>query len=108
LRSFPKAVRSAIGQALWAAQLGQTHIDAKPLKGFKGSGVVEIVADHDGDTYRGVYTLRLEGVVYVLHAFQKKSKTGIKTPKREIEIVRERLKTAEAHHREKYSQRIRP
>ena len=103
LRGFPKDVRYVIGQGLWAAQLGKTHPDAKPLKGFKGSGVVEIVADYDGDTYRGVYTVKLAGVVYVLHAFQKKSKTGVKTPKRDIELIKGRLKTAEDHYRENYS-----
>ena len=99
IRGFRKDVRYIIGQALWAAQLGKTHPDAKPLKGFKGSGVVEIVADSQGDTYRGVYTVKLAGVVYVLHAFQKKSKSGVKTLKREIEMIEARLKTAEAHYR---------
>lgn len=102
LRTFPKNVRTVIGQGLWAAQLGKLHPDAKPLKGFKGAGVAEIIADRYGDTYRGVYTVRLAGVVYVLHAFQKRSKSGIKTPKHEIELVKRRLKTAEGHYRRNY------
>jgi phage-related protein len=70
------------------------HPDAKPLKGFKGSGVLEVVEDFDGDTYRAVYTVKFEGVVYVLHAFQKKSKRGIATPKQDIELIETRLKRA--------------
>lgn len=108
LRDFPKAVRYVIGQGLWAAQLGRMHVDAKPLKGFKGSGVVEIVADHDGDAYRGVYTVRFAGVVYVLHAFQKKSKSGIKTPRQEMELVQRRLSVAEAHFEEHYRSKRKP
>jgi phage-related protein len=73
---------------------------AKPLKGFAGAGVLEIVDDHDGDTYRAVYTVRLADAVYVLHAFQKKSKRGIATPKQEIELIRRRLRATEEHHAE--------
>ncbi len=72
LREFPEDVQQSIGFALYRAQLGSKHPDAKPLKGFKGSGVLEVVEDFDGDTYRAVYTVKFEGVVYVLHAFQKK------------------------------------
>jgi phage-related protein len=79
---FPKAVRQVIGQALYSAQLGKTHVDTKPLKGFAGAGVVEIIADDAGNTYRGIYTVKFAGVVYVLHAFQKKSKTGAKTSRK--------------------------
>lgn len=71
---------------------------AKPLKGFGGAGVLEVVNDHDGDTYRAVYTVRLAGVVYVLHAFQKKSKSGVATPRREIALVEQRLKRAGEDH----------
>ena len=77
-----------------APQLGRRHRDAKPLKGF-GSGVVEVVARHDGDTFRAVYAVRFEGAVYVLHAFQKKAKRGIATPKQELDLVRRRLAAAE-------------
>lgn len=84
-----------MGFALRQAQRGGKHMDAKPLKGFGGSGVLEIVEDHDGSKYRAVYTVKLAGVVYVLHAFQKKSKKGIKTPRHELDLVRRRLKIAE-------------
>jgi phage-related protein len=82
LRKFPRGVRRTVGQALFDAQTGGKHPDAKPLKGFKGAGVLEVVEDDDGNTYRAVYTVKFAGVVYVLHAFQKKSKSGIKTPPR--------------------------
>lgn len=72
------------------------------MKGFKGAGVVEIVEDHDGDTYRAVYTVKLKAVVYALHAFKKKSKKGIKTPKPELDIIKQRLKSAQEHHKEHY------
>ena len=70
------------------------------MKGFEGASVLEIVEGHDGDTYRAVYTVRLEDVVYVLHAFQKKSKRGIATPKRHVDLIKSRLKDARAHHEE--------
>lgn len=95
LKSFPDEVRQSIGVALYRAQQGKKHIDAKPLRGFGGAGVLEVVADFDGDTYRVVYTVRFTEVVYVLHCFQKKSKSGISTPQHEIELVRSRLKLAE-------------
>jgi phage-related protein len=94
LRAFPEDVQQSIGFALYRAQLGSKHPDAKPLKGFKGSGVLEVVEDFDGDTYRAVYTVKFEGIVYVLHAFQKKSKRGISTPKQDIELIETRLKRA--------------
>jgi phage-related protein len=87
-----------MGYALYLAQLGDKHLDAKPLKGFAGAGVLEIVADHDGDAFRAVYTVRFAGAVYALHAFQKKSTRGIATPKREIERIRQRLRQAQAHY----------
>lgn len=80
LKEFPEDVRQVIGYALYLAQCGEKHPSAKPLKGFKGAGVLEVVEDFDGDTYRSVYAVKLAGVVYVLHAFQKKSKRGIATP----------------------------
>lgn len=94
LRGFPEPVRLRVGGALWEAQIGGKAGWAKPLKGFSGAGVVEIVDDHDGDTYRAVYTVRFAGVVYVLHAFQKKSKRGIATPRQEIALIEQRLKRA--------------
>ena len=75
LKRFPDPVQGRMGFAIYRAQLGRQHRDAKPLKGF-GSGVVEVVARHDGDTFRAVYTVRFEAAVYVLHAFQKKAKRG--------------------------------
>lgn len=101
VRSFPPVVRLEIGHALYAAQKGQTDPAAKALKGFGGRGVVEIVTDYRGDTWRSVYTVRFEGAVYVLHAFQKKSKSGIATPKKELDLVRSRLADAERDYRER-------
>ena len=103
VRSFPPPVRNEIGHALYAPRRaeGETDPAAKPLKGFGGRGVLEIVADHRGDTWRSVYTVRFEEAVYVLHAFQKKSKTGIATPKKELELIRQRLAEAERDHRER-------
>lgn len=99
VRDFPKEVRRIIGFALGLAQLGGKFIDSKPLKGFGGAGVLEIIEDFHSDTYRCVYTVKFAGAVYVLHAFQKKSKSGIKTPKQEIDLVKNRLKHAEEHYR---------
>lgn len=98
LRAFPPPVRRTFGVALFAAQLGQTPPKLKPLRGFGGAGVLELIEDHRGDTYRAVYTVRFATAIYVLHAFQKKSKRGIATPKRELELIRERLKWAERQH----------
>jgi phage-related protein len=98
LSAFPEEVKDSIGFALYVAQLGGKHSDAKPLRGFGGAGILEIVDDFDGDTYRAVYTVRFSGRVYVLHVFQKKSKTGIKTPKVEINLIQSRLKRAEEEH----------
>jgi len=100
LKKFPKCVRQTVGQALFDAQTGGKHPDAKPLKGFQGAGVLEVVEDDDGSTYRAVYTVKFAGTVYVLHAFQKKSKSGRKTPTEEIQKVKARLKEAEKHHAE--------
>ena len=101
VRSFPSAVRLEIGHALYAAQKGETDPTAKPLKGFGGRGVLEIVSDHRGDAWRSVYTVRLEGAVYVLHAFQKKSKSGIATPKKDLDLIRSRLADAQRDHSER-------
>lgn len=101
LRTFPAEVRREIGQALYAAQQGETDPAAKPLKGFGGSSVMEIVADYRGGTWRAVYTARFAEAIYVLHAFQKKSKRGITTPKKDIDLIRQRLAEAERLHRER-------
>jgi phage-related protein len=107
VRKFPRRVRQTVGQALFDAQTGGKHPDAKPLVGFKGAGVLEIVDDDEGGTYRAVYTVKFTGVVYVLHAFQKKSKSGIKTPPAEIEKVVARLKEAEKDYVEWFEQQKR-
>jgi len=101
LPAFPEAVRRDIGQALYAAQSGETDPATKALKGFGGGSVLEVVARHDGDTWCAVYTVRFAEAVYVLHAFQKKSKRGIATPKHELEVIRQRLREAERMHRER-------
>lgn len=101
LCSFPRQVRRDIGRALYAAQQGETDPAAKPLKGFGGRSVLEIIADFDGNTWRAVYTVRFQEALYVLHAFQKKSKKGAATPKKEIVLVRRRLAEAERIHRER-------
>jgi phage-related protein len=100
LSAFPQEVRRRVGGALWDAQLGLKAPFGKPLRGFGGAGVLEVIDDHDGDTYRAVYTVRFTGAVYVLHAFQKKSKRGIATPKAELDLIKQRFKRA----REDYEQ----
>jgi phage-related protein len=101
LRAFPRPVQREIGRALRIAQLGGKHESAKPLKSFKGAGVLEVVEDHHGNTYRAVYTVRFADSVYVLHAFQKKSKKGIATPKHVIDLIKARLLTAERDHQQR-------
>ena len=98
LKKFPEAVKDVAGFALYKAQMGGKHPAAKPLKGFNGAGVVEIVENYSGNTYRVIYTTMLKGAIYVLHAFQKKAKTGIETPKQEIDLINSRLKTALEYH----------
>jgi len=91
-----------MGYALHLAQTGEKHDDAKPLKGFGGAGVLEIVSDHVGDTYdtyRAVYTVKFATAIYVLHAFQKKSKTGSKTPPADMDLIERRLKAAQADYK---------
>jgi phage-related protein len=95
LRAFPSGVQDEVGYALYLAQRGEKHVSAKPLKGL-GPGVLEVVSDHRGDTFRAVYTVRLVDRVFVLHAFQKKSKRGIATSQMEIELIKQRLKQATA------------
>jgi phage-related protein len=100
LSAMPTEVRRAVGYALFAAQQGEKHDDAKVLKGFGADAVLEIIARHDGDTFRAVYTVRFGEVVYVLHVFQKKSKRGIATPKKPLELICKRLKIAEQDHKQ--------
>ena len=95
LKSLPGAVQDTFGFDLHLAQTGEKHDDAKPLKGFGGASMLEVVENHDGDAYRAVYTIRFTEVVYVLHVFQKKSKSGSATPKHDIDLIKARLKLAE-------------
>jgi phage-related protein len=95
---MPAPVQKKVGTALLDVQYGEKPADAKPLQGFGGAGVLEIVDDYQTDTYRAVYTVDFPGAVYVLHAFQKKAKHGIATPKREIDLVRSRYEVARRHH----------
>jgi phage-related protein len=101
LLAFPEAVKDGIGTALSVAQFGGKHPAAKPWKG-EGPGVLEVVQDHDGDTYRAVYTVRFSQVVYVLHCFQKKSHKGTQTPKPDVELVSQRLRLARQDYEERY------
>ncbi|HSV13582.1 MAG TPA: type II toxin-antitoxin system RelE/ParE family toxin [Tepidisphaeraceae bacterium] len=96
LKEFPVLAQRNIGFALWFAQRGDKHPSAKPAKWFGGSGVLEIVEDLHGDTYRAIYTVRFAKSIYVLHAFKKKSKSGIKTPRHELALIDSRLKWAAA------------
>ena len=101
LRSFPRAIRIDIGHALFAAQQGKIDPAAKPLKGFGGASVLEIVASHHGNAWLAVYTVRFQDIIYVMHAFQKKSTKGIATPTREITLIKQRLAEAERDYRER-------
>ncbi len=100
LRAMPADVQDTFGYALHLAQAGDRHSQAKPLKGFGGAGVLEVVEDHQGDTYRAVYTVRYVSAVYVLHCFQKKSTNGIATPKPDLDLIQARLKTVAASEKE--------
>jgi phage-related protein len=99
-------VKTVFGFALHMAQVGDKHPDAKPLTGlseFRGAGVMEVVDDFDGDTYRCIYTVKFKGVVYALDIFQKKSKTGRSTPKKDIDRIKARLQWARRHYEENYA-----
>ena len=94
MQALPRSVQRTFGYALYAAQCGEKPPEAKPLKGFGGAGILELIEDYRGDTYRAVYTVRFAAVVYVLHVFQKKAKRGTATPKQELDLIRDRLKRA--------------
>ena len=98
LKRFPRTAQSHLGFALKVAQSGGKHPDAKPMRGFGGAGVIEIVEDYDGDSYRAVYTVKYAEAIYVLHAFQKKSKSGIATTKHDLKLIEERLRRAKELH----------
>jgi phage-related protein len=97
-RAFPDEVKSEMGYALFAAQLGGRHRKVKSLKGFGGGSVIEIIEDFDGNTFRTMYTVRFSTIVYVLHAFQKKAKKGIATPLTDIRLIEQRLREAARLH----------
>ncbi len=101
LRAFPEEVRQVMGFALYQAQTGDKHVAARPLRGFGAAGVLEVVEDHAGATYRAVYTVRFAEAVYVLHAFQKKATRGIATPKHEIDLISSRLAAARRLHEQR-------
>jgi phage-related protein len=106
LTDFPDPVVKEMGHALHVVQTGGKPENAKPLRGFGGAGVLEVIEDYRGDTFRAVYTVKLAGIVYVLHCFQKKSKRGSETPKQTIDLIKQRLRTAiEAYEREQRSER---
>ena len=98
LRSMPTEVQDDVGYALYEAQIGLKSDKAKPLTGFGGAGVLEVVSVFDGNAFRAIYTVRFAMRIYVLHVFQKKSKRGIAKPRSEIDLIRKRLKTAEEAH----------
>ncbi len=98
--AFPQDIRKEMGHALYIAQKGGKHRDAKPLKGFGGASLLEVVQTNGDGTFRTMYTVQMEEAVYVLHAFQKKSKSGIKTPKEDMELVDQRLKEVQKKHKE--------
>ena len=98
MRELPKGVRRTFGVALWAVRIGEMPPIAKALKGFGGAGVLELIEDDEGGTYRAVYTVRYATAIYVLHVFQKKSKRGKATPQRDLDLIDKRLKHAAAMH----------
>lgn len=99
LKEMPEEVQDMVGQALYLAQTGDKHRLAKPLKGFSGAGTLEIIEDCEGSTYRAVYTIKFVNAVYVLHVFQKKSKSGIATPKQDLELIDRRFKQVKEMHK---------
>jgi phage-related protein len=102
LRDMPEDVRQEAGFAIYMAQKGDKAASAIPMVGFGSAKVLEVVIDEDGDTYRAVYTVKFARAVYALHVFQKKAKKGIKTPQHDIDLIKTRLKAAEAHYKENY------
>jgi phage-related protein len=102
---LPEEVKELFSYALTIALAGGQHEDAKPFKGFNGRSVMEVVADDRNGTFREVYTVRFEEAIYVLHIFQKKSKKGIATPKQDMDLIKQRLKWAEALNKELYGKK---
>jgi phage-related protein len=106
-RDFPPRVQDSLGFELFLTQTGQHPPSAKPLRGMAG-GTLELIGDFDGDTYRAVYTVRFAEAVYVLHAFKKKAKRGIKTPKSDLDLIKSRLRDAARDHAERFRQEKKP
>lgn len=104
VRSFPEEVRQEVGYAIHLAQSGDKATNAIPMVGFGSSKVLEVVVTYDGDAYRAVYTVKFAKAVYALHAFQKKSHTGSQTPKHDIGLIKRRMKHAEQHYKQNYSE----
>lgn len=100
MRGLPASIRDSFGYASYVAQQGGRAANVKPLRGFGGASVLEVIEDYDGDTYRAIYTVRFSDAIYVLHVFQKKSKHGVQTPEHEMSMVRDRLQAVEARHRD--------
>lgn len=105
LKAFPAEVKDVMGYALYQAQVGRKAPSAKPLAGFGGASVLEVVEDFQSNTYRAVYTVKFVDLVYVLHAFQKKSKKGIATPKTDVDLIKKRLRLAEEDYRARSARR---
>jgi phage-related protein len=101
LKRFPELAQRHIGFALKTGQMGEKHLDAKAMRGFGGASVIEVVEDYDRNAYRAVYTVRFAEAIYVLHCLQKKSRHGVATDRRDIDLIKERLARAEELHRER-------
>ena len=106
LRGFPEEVKDDVGAALMWAQMGDKHADAKPMRGFGGASVLEVVENYDGDTYRAVYTVRFKEIIYVLHCFQKKSKKGNQTPKPDVKLIEQRFGEAKRLEKERATKQV--
>lgn len=104
LKALPEQVQDVFGYALYLAQTGGKHLDAKPLRGFDGAGVLEVVEEYQGNAFRAVYTVKFARAVYALHVFQKKSASGIATRQTDIDVIKQRLKAAQAHYLQEFGQ----
>lgn len=105
LKKLPPAVKEVFAHGIHLATIGSAHVDSKPLKGFGGRSVVEIIGNGRGETYRAIYTVKYQECIYVLHVFKKKSTKGISMPKKEQKVLEERIKTASAHYKKTYGKK---
>lgn len=108
LKDFPKEVRYEAAFALLLAQKGDKSVNAVPMVGFGGAGVLEVIVSHEGEEYRSIYTVKFQKAVYVLHAFQKKSKKGSKTPQHDMDLIHTRLNAAKKHYLNTYDSKAKP